>query len=330
MSSPMISIICNTYNHEKYIEQTLKGFVNQKTTYPYEILIHDDASTDRTAEIIRRYADAYPSLFKPIYQTENQYSQGINVSGVYQYSRAKRKYIAFCEGDDYWCDPEKLQKQVDFLERHPAYSACVHQTQVIDDDGEKKGLFSPIDKTCDIEELNEYMDFPHTSSFLLRNPFIDDTRRGKYLQKYISYWDKSMVIYMFRTGKIHYLADIMSCYRCVTDKGTSFQARMKSKNMTKEIVDAELCHYRQLRAYRMDVDIANHYFRNVNLYALKKWLHYPSVGNFKLMVYGIRKCPFQKRKMIRFFWNKLKICTVNITGMVINKLWKTKAKAEKE
>ena len=93
---------------------------------------------------------------------------------------------------------------------------------------------------------------------------------------------------------------------------------MKSKNMTKEIVGAELCHYRQIRAYRLNVDIANHYFRNVNLYALKKWLCYPSINNFCLMIYGIQKCPFPKRKMVLYFLNKCKQCT----GNLINGLWK--------
>ncbi len=322
MNRVMISIICNTYNHENYIRQTLDGFIAQKTQYSFEVLIHDDASTDGTANIIREYEQKYPKIIKPIYQTENQYSQGINVSGKYQYSRAQGKYLAFCEGDDYWCNPNKLQKQVSFLEQNPGYSACVHQTQVISDDGKPLALFSEFTKEGDIEKLNEYMDFPHTSSFLLRNPFIDNSERGRYLQKYISYWDKSMVIYMFRTGKIHFLPDIMSCYRCVTDKGTSFQARMKSKNMTKEIVGAELCHYRQIRAYRLNVDIANHYFRNVNLYALKKWLCYPSINNFCLMIYGIQKCPFPKRKMVLYFLNKCKQCTGNIIRNLINGLWK--------
>ena len=123
MNRVMISIICNTYNHENYIRQTLDGFIAQKTQYSFEVLIHDDASTDGTANIIREYEQKYPKIIKPIYQTENQYSQGINVSGKYQYSRAQGKYLAFCEGDDYWCNPNKLQKQVSFLEQNPGYSA---------------------------------------------------------------------------------------------------------------------------------------------------------------------------------------------------------------
>ena len=107
----MVSVICNTYNHEKYIKSALDGFVMQKTNFEYEVLIHDDASTDSTADIIREYEKKYPDIIKPIYQSENQYSKKVPISKTYQYSRAKGKYIAICEGDDYWTDPFKLQKQ---------------------------------------------------------------------------------------------------------------------------------------------------------------------------------------------------------------------------
>lgn len=118
---PIVSISCITYNHENFIRDAIEGFLMQRTTFPVEILIHDDASTDKTAEIVREYEQKFPQLIKPIYQTENQYSKGIGVSVTYQYPRACGKYIALCEGDDYWTDPLKLQKQVDFLEANPEY-----------------------------------------------------------------------------------------------------------------------------------------------------------------------------------------------------------------
>ena len=116
MTTPLVSICCITYNHAPYIRQCLDGFVMQKTNFTFEVLVHDDASTDDTADIIREYEARYPGIIKPIYQTENQYSQGVNVNRTYNYPRAHGKYIALCEGDDYWTDPLKLQKQVDFLE----------------------------------------------------------------------------------------------------------------------------------------------------------------------------------------------------------------------
>ncbi|MCC6383990.1 MAG: glycosyltransferase [Bacteroidia bacterium] len=118
----MVSICCLTYNHENHIKKALDGFLMQKTDFPYEIVIHDDASTDGTAQVIREYEQKYPAIFKTLYQTENQKSKfrtGMNQR--FNFPRATGKYIALCEGDDYWIDPYKLQKQVAFLEQHPDY-----------------------------------------------------------------------------------------------------------------------------------------------------------------------------------------------------------------
>nr|WP_315252787.1 glycosyltransferase [uncultured Flavobacterium sp.] len=118
---PMVSILCDTYNHENFIKETLQGFLNQETTFPFEIIIHDDASTDKTAAIVKEFADQYPLIIKPVFQTENQYSQKINFWSDVTFPKAKGKYIALCEGDDYWIDSLKLQKQVDFLESNEGY-----------------------------------------------------------------------------------------------------------------------------------------------------------------------------------------------------------------
>lgn len=127
----MVSICCITYNQIEYIRDALEGFVNQKTDFGYEVLIHDDASTDGTAQVIREYADRYPDLFRPILQAENQYSKGLtNISGTYNFPRARGRYIAMCEGDDYWTDETKLQRQVDFLEAHPDCSLVLHSARV--------------------------------------------------------------------------------------------------------------------------------------------------------------------------------------------------------
>jgi glycosyltransferase involved in cell wall biosynthesis len=110
-----VSVVCTTYNHEPYIRQCLEGIFMQKTKFALEVIIHDDASTDKTADIIREFEHHYPDLVIPIYQKVNLYSQGKSID---IYSLTRGKYIAICEGDDYWNDPYKLQKQVDFLEEN--------------------------------------------------------------------------------------------------------------------------------------------------------------------------------------------------------------------
>ncbi len=126
-----VSIICNAFNHEDYIRETLDSFVSQKTSFDFEVLIHDDASTDGTADIIREYEAKYPDIIKPIYQTENQYSKGVSITRDIQIPRAHGKYIAFCEGDDYWTSSDKLQKQFDAMEAHPELDICAHSAKAI-------------------------------------------------------------------------------------------------------------------------------------------------------------------------------------------------------
>ena len=120
----LVSISCITYNHGPYIRQCLEGFIMQKTSFNFEVLIHDDASTDGTTEIIKEYENNYPDIIKPLYEKENQWIKGRRGSKLFNYPRAKGKYIAICEGDDYWIDPLKLQKQVDLLEKNKDCSLC--------------------------------------------------------------------------------------------------------------------------------------------------------------------------------------------------------------
>ena len=122
---PLVSIVSITYNHELYIRDCLEGFLMQKARFPIEIIVHDDASTDHTADILREYYKKKPDLFHIILEKDNQFSQGKDVL-IPLYEQAQGKYIAVCEGDDYWIDPLKLQKQFDFMESHPEYSGCIH------------------------------------------------------------------------------------------------------------------------------------------------------------------------------------------------------------
>lgn len=117
IKTPLVSIRCLVYNHEPFLRECLDGFIMQKTNFAFEAIVHDDASTDRSAAIIREYAEKYPDIIKPIYETENQYSKGDgSLSRIMNAAiHPAVKFIAMCEGDDYWTDPYKLQKQVDIM-----------------------------------------------------------------------------------------------------------------------------------------------------------------------------------------------------------------------
>jgi len=130
----MVSICCLTYNHEHYIERAIKGFISQETPFPVEIVIHDDASSDGTTTIIKHYQERFPKIIKPIFQKENLFSRGKSLYEIYTkyvFPSLKGKYIAVCEGDDYWTDPLKLQKQVAFFEHNPDFSVCFHNIGIL-------------------------------------------------------------------------------------------------------------------------------------------------------------------------------------------------------
>ncbi|MCB9170790.1 MAG: glycosyltransferase [Flavobacteriales bacterium] len=131
---PLVSVLCTTYQHEAYIAQALDGFLMQRLDAPFEVIVHDDASTDGTPDIIRSYQDRHPDIIKPIFQKVNQFANAPGRVTRIVNEAANGRYIALCEGDDYWTDPLKLQLQVDLLEANPDATGCFHYTQQLFDD----------------------------------------------------------------------------------------------------------------------------------------------------------------------------------------------------
>lgn len=207
----LVSICCLTYNHALYVRQCLDGFVMQKTNFQIEVLIYDDASTDGTQDIIREYEEKYPDIIKPIYQKENQYSKGVRVSLVYNYPRVKGKYIAICEGDDYWTDSYKLQKQVDFLESHPDYVMCSHRyNDYIQETGEMLYDRSINETDYDLKSLIRGEWHFHPLTVMYRREALDLSHYNKY--------PVSMDAVLFyeilrKGGKGHCLPDSIAVYR---------------------------------------------------------------------------------------------------------------------
>lgn len=216
--SCLVSVLCTAYNHEEYIRSALEGFVNQKTDFGYEVLINDDASTDKTAEIIREYEEKYPDIIRPIYQQENQFSKGIGY--LYEnlfFPQARGKYLAFCEGDDYWTDDTKLQQQADFMEAHPDYSACVHNTLLHYCDGSlpDQPLIPPAqDRDLGFEQLiHGPVASYHTSSLFARKDIITQRPDYYYVATSYGFADYAWCLLLGMEGKIHFIDKLMSVYR---------------------------------------------------------------------------------------------------------------------
>jgi glycosyltransferase involved in cell wall biosynthesis len=186
INKPLVSICSLTFNHEAFIRDCLDGFVMQKTNFTYEILIHDDASTDKTQTIIKEYQSKYPDLIKPILQKENQFSKGVKgINGKYNFSRSQGKYLALCEGDDYWTDPYKLQKQVDYMEANPEVVLTHHLYKNIDLDGKiisesKNPLPCTLVYRNVMSDMPERGDCPNGDRFLLT--FLSLKGKFKYLE----------------------------------------------------------------------------------------------------------------------------------------------------
>ena len=213
--TPMVSIRCITYNHEPYIRQCLEGFVMQKTNFKFEAIVHDDASTDHTADIIREYAAKYPDIIKPIYETENQYSKHDGSIRRIMDAACTGKYMACCEGDDYWIDPFKLQKQVDFLEANPEYSVCSGGFQKKKDGilGEKiiyhTKKQSGIGFTYNLEDwMNKW--YTKTLTVMYRANVL-----GEYREKYSKYKyarDVHLYYHILKEGKGYYFSECFGVY----------------------------------------------------------------------------------------------------------------------
>lgn len=207
---PEVSIVCLTYNHEDCIKNALDSFVMQETDFPYELVIHDDASTDKTAEIIKDYQERYPEIFKPILQKENQYSKKKPITRTFIAPVVKGKYIAMCEGDDYWTDSRKLQKQYDYMESHPECAMCVHNTVMHHrKEGISDKLFNTWQEPHVLSDLEVFAGwFVHTSSFFFRKEQFElpDELTG--------FWsgDLARMIWEWHCGEIVCLPDVMSVY----------------------------------------------------------------------------------------------------------------------
>ena len=213
----MVSVMCTAFNHVEYIREALDSMLNQQTDFAYEILVNDDCSTDGTAEVVHEYAEKYPDRIRAFFPEKNLYSQNIDVYYHSFFPNARGKYVAFCEGDDYWTDPTKLQRQVDFLEAHEDYSACVHNTTLhYCDAAQPDTALVKHEEDCDIgfELILPGMDNAwHTSSLLARTEVLASPPDYYHIASEHGFGDFPYGLMVRNAAKVRFLNREMSVYR---------------------------------------------------------------------------------------------------------------------
>lgn len=240
---PEVTIWCTAFNHEKYIAQCLDGFLMQKTDFPFEIVVHDDASCDRTADIICKYAERFPNIVRAIVEEKNVFSMGEITFGKMMTDNVRAKYVALCEGDDYWNNTNKLQIQYDFMEKNKEYSAVAHLTKSIDQNN--NGITTFIDSLpgeYDIKANEKWQLFAHVSSYFYRNVFMDMSIEE--CENFFSVpvpGDRKLPILLMKFGKLFVLPEEMSVYRYMSCP-TSFTSQLENRSLFKVYMEFENLH----------------------------------------------------------------------------------------
>ncbi len=258
---PLVSICCITYNHENYIRDAIEGFLMQKTSFPIEIIIHDDASTDNTAQIIKEYEDKYPDLFCNIFQNENQWSKGGgHIYARFVYPQARGKYIALCEGDDYWTDPLKLQKQVDFLEENPEYG-FIH-TNFSTSDGKRISIDNFPKNNLYLSGFLSGNFSIGTLTVLFRRDLYDSLPKF-YQERKFKMGDLPLWIEFASISKIKYIPDKTAMYRVLENSASHSPNIENAIDFRKSSLEVKLFYIEKFELYELKKQALKSFYSGV-------------------------------------------------------------------
>lgn len=295
--STTVTVCCLTYNHEKYVRQCLDGFIMQKTDFHFEVIVHDDASTDKTQDIIREYATNYPKIIKPILQKKNQYSQGNRaILATFCYPEANGKYIAICEGDDYWTDPFKLQKQVDCLENHSEYAMVYTSSKVYaqyKSEIEDYLIGSKFEGFNDLLTMNR---IPTLTTCIRKNIIMEYVNDVKPEHQNWLMGDYPMWLWIAYYHKIIFLPEATTVYRMLSESASHSQDIEKQEKFDNSIISITTFFIRKFNIVPPKEyweTINSKYFHYYDLYThkgnLKKAIHYAKCINPNFATSRMRK-----------------------------------------
>lgn len=279
MQEPLLSVGVLTYNQENYIRKCLDSILMQKTNFKFEIILNDDCSTDKTVEIIKEYEAKYPDIIKPVYQKENQFSKGKGILRNFLLPRINTKYYAFCEGDDYWTDPYKLQKQVDFLESHPDYSICFHKIKMIYENNKKRPQIIPLNMKKNPQSFLRLIDGGYIPSNSIMYRFECLKKELDSFPDSLYPWDWFIHIAVASHGKIGFINEVMAVYRR-NEGGISYTQGDHAKELHKRYGLQEMNFFYEV--WQRIKDIYPKYYNDMFLPNLRDiYFTYLQMGDFE-------------------------------------------------
>ena len=302
-NTPIVSVCCITYNHKDYIKETIEGFLMQKINFPIEIIIHDDASTDGTTEILKKYAEQNPNLIIPLIQKENQFSKKEgSIFGRFVFPKAKGKYIAMCEGDDYWIDPLKLQKQVDFLEENRGYSMVFTGCKINKINGGSKIIkYDNLSKV----DINEYLNnsyFMTTASLVFKKSILRHYTEDWMFKLFAG--DFMLRSFALIDGNIGYVNSITCIYN-KGGEGSWTNRKINNKVILKEFSDnLRVLYFLQNRLKLSNTLIYNKIEYHKKGFYYKRSLSLGGIKGFFFLVLN-RSTPHYIGSYIKIFFKKM-------------------------
>ena len=315
MDKKKVSVVMPVYNHEKYIKKAIQSVLSQKVNFDYELIIGDDCSTDESLKIINEFSG---NEHVKIISREHNISNAKIMNSLDLILKAKGEYVIILEGDDYWTDRGKLQKQVDFLDNHPSYIACAHRFDIVNEQGEK---YYDEDCLCQFWQKNPYgkKDFEkgymisHLNTILFRNSNKDMFLKDLFINIRVLVWDYLLNGYLILNGKIHCIDKTMSVYRKVIDiKSSSYSSHMERINnrdvLFKEVILAE-----KMFNKKFSVDFTSRK-KSAFASAVFKWYRDKNKMNFSVVLNDIRYSKQCIKYILYFVYLITSRCLLDLCG----------------